>query len=221
MRYPFEYIRSTFKRVEAQFNLKEAKLHETTGGKLLEHIHMHGNGRLIDQCCGPSIITRRSEGMNLGNGNRPVRAPDVELRQMMNATFAARPLHRLPPITVVADAMDQLLPNWPFPEHLPPTEAKTTIAAASAVICADLYCREAIPVVSEGHVWNLEQLTAAIAHSASGALSTQPNRRRTTGIDASRSLSKELSRGASGIWDAGRLVAGKLFGRWSGIRYAN
>ncbi len=145
--------------------------------------------------------------------NRPARAPDVGLLQMMNAAFAARPLRRLPPITIVANAVDQLLPDWPFPEHLLPTEAQTTIAAASAAICADLSCREAIPVVSEGQVWNLNQLTAAIAQSASDALATQRNRRRITGIDAARSLSKELSRGASGIWEAGRIAAGKLFGR--------
>ncbi|WP_431299395.1 GTPase [Tabrizicola sp. BL-A-41-H6] len=145
--------------------------------------------------------------------NRPARAPDVELLHMIEAAFATRPLRRVPPITIVANAVDQLLPDWPYPEHLLPTEAQKTIAAASTAICADLSCREAIPVVSEGHFWNLDQMTATIAHSASDALATQRNRRRITGADSGSSLSQELSRGASGIWEAGRLAAGKLFGR--------
>ena len=124
-----------------------------------------------------------------------------------------RPLRRVPPITIVANAVDQLLPEWPYPEHLLPAEAQSTIAAASAAICADLNSREAIPVVSEGQVWNLEQLTAVVAHSASDALATQRNRRRITGAEAGSSLTQEFSRGASGIWEVGRLAAGKLFGR--------
>lgn len=145
--------------------------------------------------------------------NRPARAPDVELLQMIEAAFATRPLRRVPPITIVANAVDQLLPDWPYPEHLLPSEAQTTIAAVSAAICADLSCREAIPVVAEGQVWNVDQLIAAIANGASDALATQRNRRRITGAEAGGSLSEELSRGASGIWEAGRLAAGKLFGR--------
>lgn len=85
----------------------------------------------------------------------------------------------------------------------------------TGVMLAPLACIaiNEIPVVSEGHVWNVDQLTAAIAHSASDALATQRNRRRMTGADAGSSLSKELSRGASGTWEAGRLAAGKLFSR--------
>jgi predicted GTPase len=145
--------------------------------------------------------------------NRPARAPDVDLFQKIEAAFAARPMRRLPPMTIVANAVDQLLPGWPYPEHLLPAEAQSVIAAASAAICADLGCREAIPVVSEGNVWNLDQLISAIAHSASDALATQRNRRRIKGAEAGSSLSKEWSRGASGIWEAGRLVTGKFFGR--------
>lgn len=145
--------------------------------------------------------------------NRPARAPDVDLFHMIEAAFAARPLRRVPPMTIVANAVDQLLPEWPYPEHLLPMEAQTTIAAASTAICADLSCREAIAVVSEGHVWNLDQVTAAIAHDASEALATQRNRRRITGAEVRSSLSKELSRGASGIWEAGRIAAEKFLGR--------
>lgn len=145
--------------------------------------------------------------------NRPARAPDVDLLRRIEAAFAMRPLRRVPPITIVANAVDQLLPEWPYPEHLLPAEAQSTIAAASAAICADLNSREAIPVVSEGQVWNLEQLTAVVAHSASDALATQRNRRRITGAEAGSSLTQEFSRGASGIWEVGRLAAGKLFGR--------
>lgn len=43
--------------------------------------------------------------------NRPARAPDVELLQKIDAAFAARPLRRMPPITIVANAVDQLLPD--------------------------------------------------------------------------------------------------------------
>lgn len=142
--------------------------------------------------------------------NRPARAPDVELLGMIAEAFAARPLRRIPPITLVANAVDQLLPDWPYPEHLLPTEAQATIKAASAAIAADLSCREAIPLVSEGQIWNIDQLTASISHSASDALSTQRNRRRLTGAGAGTSLSQELSRGASGVWQVGRLLAGKL-----------
>lgn len=145
--------------------------------------------------------------------NRPARASDVELLRKIDAVFAARPLRRMPPVTMVANAVDQLLPDWPYPEHLLPGEAQSLIAAVSAAICADLTCHEAIPVVSEGHVWNLDQLRSTIAHNASDALATQRNRRRLTGVEASGSLSKELSRGASGLWETGRLVTGKLFGR--------
>ena len=119
----------------------------------------------------------------------------------------------MPPITIVANAVDQLLPDWPYLEHLPPSEAQSTISAASAAICADLTCREAIPVGSEGAVWNLDQPTSAVAHGASDALATQRNRRRITGAEASGSFSQEFSRGASGLWETGRLVTGKLFGR--------
>lgn len=145
--------------------------------------------------------------------NRPARAPDAELLRQIDAAFSVRPLRRMPPITIVANAVDQLLPEWPYPEHLLTREAQSTIAAASAAICADLTCREAIPVVSEGTVWNLDQLTSTLAHSASDALATQRNRRRITGAEASGSFSQELSRGASGLWETGRLVTGKLFGR--------
>lgn len=145
--------------------------------------------------------------------NRPARAPDVELLQKINAAFAAHPLRRMPAITIVANAVDQLLPDWPYPEHLLPSEAQSTIAAASAAICADLSCREAIPIVSEGTVWNLEQLTSTVAHSASDALATQRNRRRIMGAETTSYVSRELSRSASGVWETGRLVAGKLFGR--------
>ncbi len=145
--------------------------------------------------------------------DRPARAPDVELLRQIDAAFAARPLRRMPPITIVANAVDQLLPFWPYPEHLLTSEAQTTIAAASAAICADLTCREAIPVVSEGTVWNLDQLTSTVAHSASDAFATQRNRRRITGGEARGSFSQELSRGASGLWETGRVVTGKLFGR--------
>lgn len=145
--------------------------------------------------------------------NRPARAPDVALLRQIEAAFAARPLRRMPPVTIVANAVDQLLPDWPFPEHLLPREAQATIAAASAAICADLSCREAIPVVSEGAVWNLDQLISTVAHSASDALATQRNRRRITGAEASATFSQEMSRGASGLWETGRLVTGKLFGR--------
>ena len=145
--------------------------------------------------------------------NRPARAPDVELLDMIKAAFANRPMRRVPPITVVANAVDQLLPQWPYPEHILSTDAQATIAAASAAICAEMSCPEAIPVVSEGQVWNIDQLTAVIAHGASDALATQRNRRRITGAEAGSSLSQELSRGASGIWEAGSLAAGKLFGR--------
>ena len=145
--------------------------------------------------------------------NRPARAPDVEFLQKIDAAFAARPLRRMPPITIVANAVDQLLPDWPYPEHLLPSEAQSTIAAASAAICADLICREAIPVVSEGTVWNLDQLTSTVALGASDAMATQRNRRRITGVDARGSFSQELSRGASGLLETGRLVTGKLFGR--------
>lgn len=145
--------------------------------------------------------------------NRPARAPDVELLQKIDVAFAMRPLRRMPPITVVANAVDQLLPDWPYPEHLLPSEAQSTVSAASAAICADLTCREAIPVVSEGAVWNLDQLTSAVAHSASDALATQRNRRRITGVDAGGSFAREFSRGVSGLWETGRLVTGKLFGR--------
>ena len=145
--------------------------------------------------------------------NRPARAPDVELLNMIEAAFANRPLQRVPPITVVANAVDQLLPQWPYPEHLLSTEAQATIAAAIAAICADMSRREAIPVVSEGHIWNVDQLTSVIAHGASDALATQRNRRRMSGAEAGTSLSQELSRGASGIWETGRLVAEKLLGQ--------
>lgn len=145
--------------------------------------------------------------------NRPARAPDVELLRQIDAAFAARPLRRIPPITIVANAVDQLLPDWPYPEHLLPSEAQSTIAAASAAICSDLTCREAIPVVSEGTVWNLDQLKSTVADSASDALATQRNRRRVAAAEASGSLSQEFSRGASGLWETGRLVTGKLFGR--------
>lgn len=145
--------------------------------------------------------------------NRPARAPDVELLQQIDAAFAARPQRRMPPITIVANAVDQLLPDWPYPEHLLPSEAQSTIAEASAAICVDLSCCEAIPVVSEGTVWNLDQLTSTLAHSASDALATQRNRRRITGAEASDTFSQEVSRGASGLWETGRLVTGKLFGR--------
>ncbi len=145
--------------------------------------------------------------------NRPARAPDVEMLDMINAAFANRPMRRVPPITVVANAVDQLLPLWPYPEHILSTDAQATIAAASAAICADMSRPEAIPVVSEGHIWNIDQLTEVIAHGASDALATQRNRRRIIGAEAGSSLSRELSRGASGIWQAGRLAAGKLFGR--------
>ncbi|WP_418594437.1 GTPase [Ponticoccus sp. (in: a-proteobacteria)] len=145
--------------------------------------------------------------------DRPARAPDVELLRMIETAFAARPLRRVPPMTIAANAVDQLLPDWPFPEHHLTNEAQTTVAAASSAICADLSCREAIPLVSEGSVWNHDQLRAAILNGASDALATQRNRRRMTGTQAGSSVSQELSRGASGIWQAGRLASGKLFGR--------
>lgn len=145
--------------------------------------------------------------------NRPARAPDVELLRQIDAAFAAHPLRRMPPITIVANAVDQLLPYWPYPEHILTREAQSTIAAASAAICADLTCREAIPVVSEGTVWNIDQLTSAVVHSASDALATQRNRRRITGAEVKVSLSQELSKGALGLWETGRLVTGKLLGR--------
>ncbi|WP_375699356.1 GTPase [Pseudophaeobacter sp. TrK17] len=145
--------------------------------------------------------------------NRPARAPDVELLRQIEVAFAARPLRRMPPVTIVANAVDELLPDWPYPEHLFPSEEQSTIAAASAAICADLTCREVIPVVSEGTVWNLDQLISTLAHSATDALATQRNRRRITGTETSGSFTKELSRGTSGLWETGRIVTGKLFGR--------
>lgn len=145
--------------------------------------------------------------------NRPARAPDVEMLRQIDTAFATRPLRRMPPITFVSNAVDQLLPDWPYPEHLLPRDAQSTVAEASAAICADLGCSEAIPVVSEGAVWNLDQLTSTFANSVSDALATQRNRRRVTAAKTNGSFSQELSRGASGLWESGRIVTGKLFSR--------
>ena len=145
--------------------------------------------------------------------NRPARAPDVELLGMIDVAFAGNPLRRVPPITLVANAVDQLLPAWPFPEHLLPAEAQATIAAATHAIALDLSGREALPLASEGHTWNIDQLRAAVAQSASEALSTQRNRRRIIGAEASSSLWQEASRGGIGVRQASRLVAKKFLNR--------
>lgn len=145
--------------------------------------------------------------------NRPARAPDVELLGKIDEAFAARPLRRVPPITLLANAVDQLLPAWPYPEHILPAEAQATIAAATHAIAVDLSGREAVPLASEGQTWNLDQLRAAVAQSASDALSTQRNRRRITGAEAGTSVWQEASRGAIGVQRASRLVAKKFLGR--------
>lgn len=132
---------------------------------------------------------------------------------MIDVAFAGNPLRRVPPITLVANAVDQLLPAWPFPEHLLPAEAQATIAAATHVIALDLSGREALPLASEGHTWNIDQLRAAVAQSASEALSTQRNRRRIIGAEASSSLWQEASRGGIGVRQASRLVAKKFLNR--------
>jgi len=146
----------------------------------------------------------RNERENI-RANRPGRAENVQLRQQMEAAFAAVPDRRRPAILLVASCEDRLV-VWPAAGRLS-RQAARTIGAMSDTIAADMG-QAPIPL-SLPQGWNIEMLMSEIEGAFGPALMVRRNRRRlagNTGLlgllrQSGEATARTTGAGASRLWD--------------------
>ncbi|WP_413463862.1 GTPase family protein [Alloyangia pacifica] len=128
--------------------------------------------------------------------NRPAREIDRATIAMLREIITGDPRRRMPPVVVAVSCIDELLPDWPFPEGHLTAEAMERVTEVVLAVQQDIADPRAtantIPVVLTEPDWNVDRLRARIDSLIGAALDTQRNRLRieakTTGVlqEASR-----------------------------------
>lgn len=134
--------------------------------------------------------------------NRPAREIDRTVLAQLQQAFRETPERRMPPVIVVISCVDEILPDWPYPENLlsePAMDLTRDIVAAVIADIGDLRIHP-VPVVLTEPDWNIATLRARIDANVGEALMTQRNRLR---IENRRSgLMKEATRAGRGLGQA-------------------
>jgi uncharacterized protein len=177
--------------------------------RLVDTPGLTGDGRRRD-----TVATEAAEAdliLWVLRADRPDRAPDHDLRRVLDARLARMSDRRPPPVVSVVAAADLLVPGWPFPEHRLPPEARHRLGDALVALSED-WPDAAIPVSVEPVEWNLDALEAALAAALPEARQVQRQRRRLQG--GRMKAGETLTRAGRGMRSVAGVVASAVADRF-------
>ncbi|MFD1344102.1 GTPase family protein [Litorisediminicola beolgyonensis] len=131
--------------------------------------------------------------------NRPAREIDRAAIEAFRRHFAAHPERRMPPFVLVVTFIDELLPQWPYPENFLGEAAMEKVHEVVGAVMRDIGGRDVypVPVVLTDPDWNVDAVRSRLMGQSGEALMAQRNRLRV--LTRSGGLRREASRARRGI----------------------